>query len=166
MLEERGISEPERVNCVVDIKVSANIPESYIRTSAGRMEMYKKISAIRTPEDMYDVTDELMDRYGALPRVTERLLDIALIKALAEEADVTKVEVSAGNIVFSTVSPNAEIWAPVMSRVKGLMFRAAPPSVIKRIGQDDPIYLAKTVLEEYHREKKNEATRKWLVLLH
>ena len=156
VLEERGIKEPERVNCVVDIKVSANIPEGYIKTSAGRMEMYKKISAIRTPEDLYDVQDELMDRYGSIPRATDKLLDIALIKALAEEADITKVEIKQGCLVFSTASPNAEIWASVMSGVKGLMFRASPPSVIRRIGQDEPISLARGILEEYHKEKKKE----------
>ena len=67
------------------MKISAYIPEDYIPAQSGRMEMYKKISLITSPEDGEDILDELIDRYGNPPRPVERLLEVALMKALCEE---------------------------------------------------------------------------------
>ena len=51
----------------IDLQVDAFIPDSYIRNEAQKMSVYKKIAAVETEEDLTDMQDELIDRFGDLP---------------------------------------------------------------------------------------------------
>ncbi len=115
VLEENGEGKKELPECHVDINVSAYIPETYIKMSAHRMEMYKKISLIKTAEDREDIADELTDRFGEIPKAVGRLLDVALIKALATEALITKIEVKGGRLCFHTPSLRLDLWSELSS---------------------------------------------------
>ncbi len=92
VLEETG-AEPEKAKaeCTVDLKFSAFIPESYIKSPQTRIEIYKKISHIQTGYDLDDVADELLDRFGDLPLSVENLLDVAYIRALGERIGIRKI---------------------------------------------------------------------------
>ena len=63
---------PDKSDCLIDITVDAYIPENYIPDAPGRIEAYKRIAAVSTPEDAADVLDELIDRYGDVPRQRQR----------------------------------------------------------------------------------------------
>ena len=92
VLEESGNLPKTQFESTIDIRVSANIPESYIPVSSQRMEMYKKISLISEPVDMQDILDEFIDRFGEVPREVLRLLHISLMRALASKCEIKKVE--------------------------------------------------------------------------
>ena len=142
----------------MDISISANIPESYISSGAQRMEMYKKISLIRDTKDYYDVSDELSDRFGEPPVRTVRLLDVALIKALAEDARIVKVEFKNGALSFYSEHPSHEIWAEVMPHFRGMMFRATtPPVLIYKLQRGEEVTaVARKILEKYSSVKNEE----------
>ena len=75
----------------VDLDVDAYIPATYIRAETQRLDMYKRMAAITSKEDYLDLQEELVDRYGDLPRPVENLCKIALLKAQAHEAFVTQL---------------------------------------------------------------------------
>lgn len=70
----------------IDITITAYIDSQYILKEEERLEMYKKISLIETSEDVMDVRDELIDRYGDVPDAVENLISVAWVKALAKKA--------------------------------------------------------------------------------
>ncbi|MGN0975869.1 MAG: transcription-repair coupling factor, partial [Gemmiger sp.] len=82
---------PDKSDCLVDITTDAFLPEEYIPDAAGRIEAYKRIAAINTPEDAQDVLDELIDRYGDPPRSVQGLVDISLIRVTAARAGVSEI---------------------------------------------------------------------------
>ena len=82
---------PDKSECLVDITADAFLPEEYIPGAAGRIEAYKKIAAIETPEDATDVLDELIDRYGDPPRSVQGLVDISLIRVTAAKAGIVEI---------------------------------------------------------------------------
>ncbi len=55
------------LECLVDVQVQAHIPEGYIESLSQRLEIYRRISDIRSQDDAMDVLDELIDRFGSLP---------------------------------------------------------------------------------------------------
>ena len=75
----------------VDLTMDAYIPSSYIRNEALKLEVYKRISAIETEEEYEDMQDELLDRFGDLPRAVENLLKASVLRSLAHSADVQEV---------------------------------------------------------------------------
>ena len=107
-MTEQGKALPDEFECTVDYKVDAHIPEYYITSSSGRMEMYKKISLISCAEDMNELYDEMTDRYGTVPRPCERLLKISLCRALGSRARLNRVVVAGGKITFYTEKPRLE----------------------------------------------------------
>lgn len=88
---ENGIETHEDAACTVDLNVSAHIPESYIESLSARLGIYKRIADIRTEEDVFDVTDELCDRFGDPPQAVMGLIDIALLRNKAEKAGITEI---------------------------------------------------------------------------
>ena len=91
VLEERGETKKIETECAADLTVNANIPERYIASPEQRMDLYRRIAAIRTPEDADDLLDEMLDRYGEAPRSVMALLDVALLRAAAAKAGVTDI---------------------------------------------------------------------------
>lgn len=82
----------------MDIPLDAYIPETYIFSSAGRMEMYKKIALIETAADFDDVADELFDRYGEFGKPVHNLMQISLARHMAQRAGLSLVRVQNGEI--------------------------------------------------------------------
>lgn len=58
-------------------------PRSYIKGLSQRIDVYKKIAAIQNKDDAFDVTDELIDRFGDPPGAVQGLIDVALVRGRA-----------------------------------------------------------------------------------
>ena len=77
--------------CLIDIKIDAYIPESYISSVPGRLSMYRRIADVKNKDDASDVTDELIDRYGDPPECVLGLLQVALQRNIARAAGVYEI---------------------------------------------------------------------------
>lgn len=75
----------------IDLNISAYISDSYIKDPIQKINMYQKISEIKDKETMLDVIDELIDRYGELPKETENLIKIVEIRNISRELGITKL---------------------------------------------------------------------------
>ena len=98
VLDERGITKEARFETKINTVHDAFIPERYIKSSSQRMDIYKKIAHIEEEEDRLDIINELSDRFGKIPKETETLISIALIKAFSQRAKLKKVEHLKGEI--------------------------------------------------------------------
>ncbi|MCL1981749.1 MAG: transcription-repair coupling factor, partial [Clostridiales bacterium] len=91
---------PEREECSVELTVAAFIPENYVTDEVLKLQMYKKIASIISKGDEIEVTDELIDRFGEVPKETLDLIKISRIRAMAEIQRILRVHEQAGKIVF------------------------------------------------------------------
>ncbi len=90
--EEKGVTAAGSVECLVDLPISAHIPDSYISDNAQRLEIYRRIADIRTVEDSMDVFDELIDRFGEPPTAVQGLVDVALLRNMAAAIGVREIK--------------------------------------------------------------------------
>ena len=88
----KGEKEEELYTTTVDLNVDAFIPSSYVPNEYQKLDLYKRIASIETEEEKEDVLEELMDRFGDVPRRVQKLLNISLLKALAHRVCVVSVE--------------------------------------------------------------------------
>ena len=151
VLEERGALKEERFESQIIMAVSAHIPEYYIKSSAARMEMYKKISFIETKDERDDLYDEFSDRFGDVPVTVERLMDVALAKALASKARIKKIEHSGLKLTFVTEKPDLAIWSELFASNRSLSFVGlGSPLIVYRLRKDeDPSAVAARIMCEY-----------------
>lgn len=88
----KGEIEEEPYTTTMDLNVDAYIPASYIPNEYQKLDIYKRIASIENEAEMDDMLEELIDRYGDIPRKVQQLLQIALLKALAHSVYLVSVE--------------------------------------------------------------------------
>ena len=98
--EIKGEEVIEDTDVQIELNVSSYIPENYIENGAQKIEVYQNIALCRCDEDIEDITDELIDRYGVIPTEIDNLLKIIKIKILSREKAILKVTQRKENIVF------------------------------------------------------------------
>ena len=90
--EERGeTQDAKELDCLIDISVDAHIPEYYVESLTLRLDVYRRIADIRSPEDAEDVRLELRDRFGEIPDAVLGLIEIALIRNRAHAMGVYEI---------------------------------------------------------------------------
>ncbi len=141
--ELKGEAVTETVDTSIELQLSAFIPESYIGDENQKIEIYKKIAYIGSHEDLYDIEEEIEDRFGDLPQVVRNLLDISYIRQLAKRCGIIAITQKKNNIIVKFNSENS-IKPQTAIRVAGeyinrLLFTASgQPYFTVRIDEDRP----------------------------
>ena len=98
--EMQGVEVQEDVDVQIDLNISSYIPDEYISDASQKIEIYQDIALCRTEEDIANIVDELIDRYGNMPTEVENLLDIVRIKEMCRKANIVKLSKKNGAFVF------------------------------------------------------------------
>lgn len=88
----KGIKNEYSFETNVDLPVDAYIPSTYIKSEYQKLDIYKRIAAIESEEELSDMKDELVDRYGSLSTPAVNLLNIALIKSMAHKIGIMEMK--------------------------------------------------------------------------
>ncbi len=142
ILEEKGEVPKVKKECTVDLNVNAYVPESYIKVASQRIDVYKKIALIENQLDMQDVTDELLDRYGDLPKPVLELLKVALLRKQAADAGLSKIERRSANVLIYPYEMDAAAWTYLAAQNKGkiLMNLGSKPYVSCKIEKNTDVF--------------------------
>ena len=98
--EMTGEQIEEEVDVQIDLNVTSYIPDELIENSSQKIEVYQNIALCKSEEEILDITDEIVDRYGRITEEVENLLNIARIKILAREKHLMKIAQKNNNIIF------------------------------------------------------------------
>jgi len=88
----KGISTIEDFNTSIDLEADAYIPPSYIVNEVQKLDIYKRIAGIENEKECEDMREELLDRFGGIPKSAENLLRIALIRAHAHRLYMPEIK--------------------------------------------------------------------------
>ena len=154
ILEERGEKPVEEVACTADLDVTANIDKSYVSSGEQRMDLYRRMAAIRTQEDADELLDEIVDRFGDPPKGVMNLIAIALLRARAAAAGITEITQKDGAVLLSlsTMDFAAISACCAEAQFKGRIFFSAgkvPMLSVKLKKAEDPLKLATQLVGVY-----------------
>lgn len=126
--EAKGIYTMEDFETAIDLNMDAFIPDSYISNEFQKLDIYKRIAGIESQQDYDDMLEELLDRFGEMPKAVLNLLAIAKMKALAHQAYVTEIK-QIGKDVRITLYEKAKINSAGIPQLmqqyrRGLQFKA------------------------------------------
>lgn len=126
--EAKGIHTMEDFETTIDLNMDAFIPDSYISNEFQKLDTYKRIAGIESQQDYDDMLEELLDRFGEMPRAVLNLLAIAKLKALCHQAYVTEIK-QLGKVVritlYEKVRLNPSGIPELMKKYRrGLTFKA------------------------------------------
>ena len=148
--EEKGIKAPApETDCLVELQIEAHMPESYISSFSQRIEIYKKLAAVRTEEDRSDLTDELIDRFGDPPDSVMGLMRVSMLRNRASALGIYKIrQLPAGVQFFYQGTPTEKI-ARLAADMRGkvLVNASQTPYISVRLDKNaDPVTLIESVL--------------------
>ncbi|MBL7032177.1 MAG: transcription-repair coupling factor, partial [Nitrospira sp.] len=105
--ELKGDKVASNVEPVINLGITAVIPEEYIEDPDLRLSVYRKIASAKEIKALRNMLDELKDRFGKLPEKTERLIEIMELKVMAKNLYITKIDNLSGRIriYFASETP-------------------------------------------------------------
>jgi len=103
--EAKGLPVEEDFETVVDLSMDAFIPDSYIPNEFQKLDFYKRIAGIENDADVDDLSDEMLDRFGEVPKAVENLMKIANLKAAAHRGSIAEIKQTGGKVRL-TVAQN------------------------------------------------------------
>ena len=148
--EAKGEKVEESVDneCLIDIQISAYIPDSYISSTSDRIEMYRHISDIQTDSDVSDVTDELIDRFGEIPSSVLNLIDIALIRSLARSHHIYEIKQNNNSLFLYQQKIDLQFVSELTTKnmYKVLVNASSKPYISIEYKNDNVIDVLKSIL--------------------
>lgn len=156
VLEEQG-KAPKTPDCTADLNVTANVDKDYVSRGEERMDLYRRMAAIRDQSDADDLLDEIVDRYGEPPKGVLNLIDIALLRANARKLGIKDIRQKGGDVLFVLVNLNFQAVGALCAdpdykaRVTFLANAKEPTLRLKLSSGVDSLKQCKVFLEHYQR---------------
>lgn len=100
LLKEKLTNDDFEKECEINCLVTAFLPETYIDYPSARMDCYKRISEIKSKEEMQKISLEIEKTYGAMPDEVKNLINIAYLKVLCKTYDIFKADVNKDKAEF------------------------------------------------------------------
>ena len=139
----KTIEEKPEDDIQIDINVSSYIPDEYIESSSIKISIYQDIALCKNEDEILDVTDEIIDRFGEMPKEVENLLEIARIKNMCKEKNIKKVAQKGNSVVFyftGTEAENIDLAKLIGIYKNNIRFsQSAMPYVTLKIDIEKPI---------------------------
>ncbi len=98
--EMKGIEVQEEIDVQLELNVSSYIPDEYIEDSNQKIEIYQAIALCKNEEELKDITDSIIDRYGNMPKEIEKLIDIARIRNMCRDKNIIKISQKTNKVIF------------------------------------------------------------------
>lgn len=100
------VVNPDREEASIELNVTALIPDRYISDEVLKLQMYKKIATVTNAADEEEIIDELIDRFGEIPRDTMNLITISRIRSMAEKLCIMRIHEEGNKVIFNFAQEN------------------------------------------------------------
>ncbi|MFC4389312.1 transcription-repair coupling factor [Gracilibacillus marinus] len=87
----KTLEEVKPFEVELDLQIDAYIPDSYIQDEKQKIDMYKRFQAIMSQEDIHDLRDELIDRFGDYPEEVNNLFHVTSLKWGAKKERIESI---------------------------------------------------------------------------
>ncbi len=148
--EMKGIKIEPETEIQIDLNVTSYIPDEYIPDANQKIEIYQNIALCKKEEDIENVIDEIIDRFGNMPEELENLIDIARIKYLAKQKKIIKIA-SKKTAVLITLEANTmefDITELVKKYGNKIKFSAGiKPMITLQIGSENERKILNDLIE-------------------
>lgn len=154
--KEKGIKSELEFTTTVEADMDAYIPDSYISNESVKLDTYKRIAGVESSMEAEDMLEELLDRFGKVPKSVDNLVKISMLRVMAHKVYIEEVSAKKNEIelIFThkaAIDPGAlmELLGSYMGR---LSFRNGEKSAlvynVSKSEEDDLISTAARVLED------------------
>lgn len=168
--ELKGEVKQESATTVeINLQLDAYIPSMYITDSRQKIEMYKKFVAVSSLDDVDDLAEELLDRFGPVPKPVENLLTISRMRVYALQHHITEISQKNPDEIKLFLHPSqnnnidggalfalASSWSRRVGLSGGQQIVIAVK--VKGLREDEGVQLVEKLLRQFHQVRKDTGT--------
>ena len=154
VLEEKG-QAPSAPDCTADLNITANVDKNYVSRGEERMDLYRRMAAIRSQGDAEDLLDEIVDRYGEPPKGVLNLIDVALMRATARKMGIQDIKQKGSEVFFTLYNLNFNAVGAICNdadyklRLAFLPNAKVPTLKLKLVPKVDTLKQCKVFIERF-----------------
>ncbi|MFC2090445.1 transcription-repair coupling factor [Bacteroidota bacterium] len=152
-------------DCIIETDLELLIPESYVNNTPERMNLYRELDNIDSPDQLTLFQEMLQDRFGPPPPETEDLLKVVKLRWLSREVGVEKIILKNSTLIaFFVSNPDSVFYkSKTFSRIIGNIQRNAALFRMKqerdrlslRVSQVNGVIDAHRILEKLNASENN-----------
>jgi transcription-repair coupling factor (superfamily II helicase) len=90
----------KRSTAILDLPVTAHLPNSYVEDEGQRLDLYRRLGAAQSEKSIESIADEMRDRFGEAPPPAQRLIEVAQLRADASDAGIASIVRDEGRLVI------------------------------------------------------------------
>ncbi len=150
--EKGEAPEMRDTDCFINLPLSAYIPENYVPAELTRIELYRSISAVSTPEAAENIVSELQDRFGEPPEEVNNLLAIALLRSEGNRLELDEISYRGGGLCVMPTDPDEDVLgraALIIGKDASIKIGVKPYLYIKNIDKRQTLSIIERVLDKY-----------------
>ena len=84
----------------IELSVDAYIPSNYITDNNQKIDMYNKIARIESREDLNEIFEELIDRFGDVPKAVVNVMNVSYLKSISTKLNFSKISEKDKSVIF------------------------------------------------------------------
>jgi len=111
--------------CKLELPIDAYLPHDYVDSERVRLDIYRRLAAAKSNEDVDQVDEELNDRFGSYPEVVANLLEIAKVRVRAKVLNLTEVIVQGKYLRLAPITLSDSLSVRMARLYPGHIYKAA-----------------------------------------
>lgn len=131
--KKRGLAVVAPQELTMSVQVDAYIPSTYIQAEALKIDIYRRLRLAKNEEEVWEIHDDLLDRFGEYPQAVARLLTCVRLKVQAQALGVQSIQVQKTGLALQ--------FAPTVAYT-GAQYMAALPSAQWQLSQKEQVTLS------------------------
>jgi len=124
---KRGFIEgaEESLECKVELPITAHLSPDYVPADRLRLDLYRRLADSKDDEQIDAIRDELVDRFGPLPKAAERLIRVAKLRTFVKSRGITDFAVQGKYVKVAPLAPTESLEMKIQ--------RLYPGSIVKSV---------------------------------
>ena len=114
--KEPDLSQPMQAVTEINLHVPALLPDAYCGDVHERLSIYKRLAMCRTLDELTDIQEELIDRFGKMPEQTQALIETHRLRIVADPLGIVKIDAHADAVTFQ-FRPNPPVQAATIIKL-------------------------------------------------
>ena len=131
--ELKGEPRPQPIELSVDLPDAAHLPPDYVEAEDVRLEAYRRLSSVRTVDEVDDVRAEWMDRFGPLPAPAAALLEVALLRVECLRLGIEDLAVSLPRFASEGAGPRGGPGGRAVAKLTPITLPASAEVRLRRL---------------------------------
>jgi transcription-repair coupling factor (superfamily II helicase) len=128
------IREPSDIR--IDVPTDAYLPKDYVAKEELRLEAYRRLALVTSAEEVTDIRNEWVDRYGPVPKPAEALLTVGLLRAECHRLGLNDLNITTSQARLGPLDLKVSETARLKRLSRGALHKESARQLILPIPRD------------------------------